>query len=314
MSELYNEIMETQAYYNKRRKLREEAENLAKESMLREEEERRKKAESIRDKFENKAKQFGQFKDNVKKKLVREAICNIVKESIYNPTLREEALCEALVYQYVDESGVENLLKKMRLSNNELLRSIYENTEDSYKEITKDATMEDPNSQTMDQEDLKDFWKKVTDSSDIDDVTNMIRLRVANAEEEFVNRNIRDKENINTIMQDTAARVQAAKDTNDNDYSDAVAQEESAIAKDAIYKVQHEGQRNVFGKMVINLGELAMTKEPLRKEFVLENGRLDVDKVVETVRCMYTVLETVSSLNLEKVDDKYIEETLNSMR
>ena len=66
--------------------------------------------------------------------------------------------------------------------------------------------------------------------------------------------------------------------------------------------------------MVINLGELAMTKEPLRKEFVLENGRLDVDKVVETVRCMYTVLETVSSLNLEKVDDKYIEETLNSMR
>ena len=314
MSELYNEIMETQAYYNKRRKLREEAENLAKESMLREEEERRKKAESIRDKFENKAKQFGQFKDNVKKKLVREAICNIVKESIHNPILRDEALCEALVYQYVDESGVENLLKKMRLSNNELLRSIYENTEDSYKEITKDATMEDPNSQTMDQEDLKDFWKKVTDSTDVDDVTNMIRLRVANAEEEFVNRNIRDKENINTIMQDTAARVQAAKDTNDNDYSDAVAQEESAIAKDAIYRVQHEGQRNVFGKMVINLGELAMTKEPLRKEFVLENGRLDVDKVVETVRCMYTVLETVSSLNLEKVDDKYIEETLNSMR
>ena len=314
MSELYNEIMETQAYYDKRRKLREEAEQLAKESMLREEEERRKKAESIRDKFENKAKQFGQFKDNVKKKLVREAICNIVKESIHNPTLREEALCEALVYQYVEESGVENLLKKMRLSNNELLRSIYENTEDSYKEITKDANAEDPTSQTMDQEDLNTFWDRITNSTDVDDVTNSIRLRVANAEEEFVNRNIRDKENINTIMQDTAARVQAAKDTNDNDYSDAVAQEESAAAKDAIYRVQHEGQRNVFGKMVINLGELAMTKEPLRKEFVLENGRLDVDKVVETVRCMYTVLETVSSLNLEKVDYKYIEETLNSMR
>ena len=147
----------------------------------------------------------------------------------------------------------------------------------------------------------------------VDDVTNMIRLRVANAEEEFINRNLRDKENIETIMKDTADRVQAAKASNDNDYSEEVEESVTKEARDKIYRVQHEGRRNVFGRMVLNLGELAMTKEPLKKEFVLENGRLNLDKVVETVRCIYTVLETVSSLNLEKIDEEYIKETLESM-
>lgn len=308
-----NELRENHSYLEERQKHILEAQQLQEKAEKEKKEAFYDKKDSIKKKFEEKGKKFGQFKADVKKKLVREALENIVKGSITNPTERESALCEAIVNQYIDDTGTFDVLRKMKLSNNELMQSVYENVNAYYTKMTEDADMDKPETQTMDPSDINDFWKNVTDSTDVDDVTNMIRLRVANAEEEFINRNLRDKENIETIMKDTADRVQAAKASNDNDYSEEVEESVTKEARDKIYRVQHEGRRNVFGRMVLNLGELAMTKEPLKKEFVLENGRLNLDKVVETVRCIYTVLETVSSLNLEKIDEEYIKETLESM-
>ena len=307
------ELRESMTYLEEKAKRQVEAKKLSMKAEADRKKDAEDKRDSIKAKFEEKAKKFGQFKDNIKKKLVREALENLVIESINNPSQREINLCEAIVDQYVDDIGVEAILRRMRSSNNEILECVYTNIAASYKAITEEADPEDPNTQVMDKESLDDFWKNVTDSTDVDDATNIIRLRVANAEEEFVNRNLRDKENIETIMKDTAERVQAAKSSNDNDYSDDV--EEAAIrdAKRKIHEAQHKGRRNVFGRMVISLGETAMKKESLRKEFVTEAGRLDTEKVVETVRCMYTVLEALSSLNLEKVDEKYIKETLESM-
>ena len=263
---------------------------------------------------EAKVDNFYAYKDNVKKTLLKEALMHIYEGSIYNPSDREKALCNALMKQYIEDTGVTQLLRNMKFSESYLLRKISEDVGEFADSITAGASVDDPDSQTIDPQKVEDFWKDIDKSEDIDDITDMIRMRVSNAEEDFVNKNQEDKQDIKTVLKQTAARVQAAKGGEDNDYSEAVEESETRMAKDRIYKIQHESYRNVFDRMVRNLSEVALTNEDAKKEFIGENGHLDMDKIVESARCMYTLLEMVGTIQLEKVDQQYIEDTLKSIK
>lgn len=263
---------------------------------------------------EAKADRFYEYKKDVKKTLLTEALGRIYKDSIFHISDREAALCESLIGAYIENTGVDNILKNMRFSKSGLLVSIYEAEQEAFDKITDGANADDVDSQTIDPKDIDDFWNQIDKNNDIEDVTNMIRLRVSNAEEEFVNKNQEDKEDIKSILKDTAERVQNAKATNDNDYSDAVEESEMNLAKDKIYRIQHESYHNVFDRMVRNISESVIKNEEIKQEFTLENGRLDMDKIVESARCMYTLLEMVSTLKIENVDSEYIEEALKSIR
>ena len=54
--------------------------------------------------------------------------------------------------------------------------------------------------------------------------------------------------------------------------------------------------------------------EAARTKFLTESGDLDVDLVVERAKVMYGFLETINTLQLEKVNAKYIEDILNNMK
>lgn len=263
---------------------------------------------------EAKIDNFYTYKADVKKTLLTEALGRIYKGSIFHITDREAALCDSLLGSYIESTGVDTILKNMRFSKSGLLVSIYEAEQEAFDDITKDANAEDVTSQTIDPKAIEDFWNNIDKNNDIDDVTNMIRLRVSNAEEDFVNKNQADKEDIKTILKDTAERVQNAKASNDNDYSEAVEESEMRIAKDKIYNIQHESYHNVFDRMVRNISEAVLKDQVIKEQFSLDNGRLDMDKIVESARCMYTLLEMVSSLKIEKVDSEYIEAALKSIK
>ena len=257
---------------------------------------------------------FYNYKDDVKKTLLKEALMKIYEGSFHNITDREHVLCEALLEQYIQDTGTTQLLKNMKFSDSFLLRKIHEEVIDFASDITAGATADNPDSQVIDPTKVDSFWKEIDKSEDIEDITNLIRMRVSNAEEDFINKNQEDKEDIKTVLKQTASRVQAAKGSNDNDYSEAVEESETRLAKDNIYKIQHESHHNVFDRMVRNLSEVALTNEEAKKEFLAENGHLDVEKIVESVRCMYTLLEMVGTIQLEKVDQQYIEDTLKSIK
>ena len=257
---------------------------------------------------------FYAYKDDVKKTLLKEPLMHIYEGSFHNISAREHALCEALLEQYVNDTGVTVLMKNMKFSESYLLHKIYESVEEYSKDITADASVDDPDSQTIDPAKVDDFWKDIDKSEDIEDITNLIRMRVSNAEEDFINKNQEDKQDVKTVLKQTAARVQAAKGSNDNDYSEAVEESETRLAKDRIYQIQHESYHNVFDRMVRNLSEVALTNEEAKKEFLAENGHLDVEKIVESARCMYTLLEMVGTIQLENVDQQYIEDTLKSIK
>ena len=232
------------------------------------------------------------YKDDVKKTLLTEALMNIYKGSIYHISDRENAICESLLGNYIEETGVPKLLKNMKFSESGLLHDIYDNVNKYYQKITEDAEVDDVTTQTIKPEDISNFWKDIDKANDVDDITSMIRLRVSDAEENFVNKNAQDKENIKSILKNTADRIQSAKATNDNDYSEAVEESETRLANQEIYQIQHESHRSVFDRMVRNLSESVIGN----KEYTLENGRLDMNAIVESARCMYTLLEMVSTL------------------
>lgn len=296
---------------------KETKESLAKAAKIREQEEIDNaylEREAIKEAAEKKINDFYKYKNDVKKALLSEALLGIYQNVFINSSIREEALTESLMNQYIDENGTTNILKKMKYSDNLILKNLYEAVMEKSDEITKDATSDDPSTQIIDKDNIKDFWKEIDNSEDVEDATNIIRLRVANAEEDFVNRNQQDKANIDTILKDTASRIQTAKSGNDNEYAEDVEESETRLAKDRIYQIQHESRRNVFDRMVRSLSEVVVKNEDIKKEFTLENGRLDMDRIVESVRCMYGLLEMVSTLGLENVDEKYIEDTIKSIK
>lgn len=306
-------LREDRQYLAEQRKAKEEAAKLARQKSINEFNQHIVEEENQKMAFNKSVDKLFEFKANVKKSLIKKMLMELCVGSIPNYTHREYSICENLIENYISEVGETALLKNMRFSENGFLRTCWSEINSHYKTITEDATR-DEDTQYIDSGSLDDFWKDVDNTEDVDDITNLIRMRVSNAEENFINRNQQDKENVKTVLKQTADRVQMAKDTNDNDYAESVEESETRIAKDKIYKIQHEGYRSVFDRMVRNLSEAAVKNKDAKGSLIDENGKLNMDSIVESARCMYSLLETIGTIQLEKVDNKYIEDTLKSIK
>lgn len=306
-------LREDRQYLAEQRKVKEEAAKLARQKSINEFNQHIVEEENQKMAFNKSVDKLFEFKANVKKSLIKKMLMELCVGSIPNYTHREYSICENLIENYISEVGETTLLKNMRFSENGFLRTCWSEINSHYKTITEDATR-DEDTQYIDSGSLDDFWKDVDNTEDVDDITNLIRMRVSNAEENFVNRNQQDKENVKTVLKQTADRVQMAKNTNDNDYAESVEESETRIAKDKIYKIQHEGYRSVFDRMVRNLSEAAVKNKDAKGSLIDENGKLNMDSIVESARCMYSLLETIGTIQLEKVDNKYIEDTLKSIK
>lgn len=84
------------------------------------------------------------------------------------------------------------------------------------------------------------------------------------------------------------------------------------MAQEKIRKINAR-PKSTFGNMVQRISEVVLNNPALRESYSLSNGRLDINAVVETARCMYGMLEMVNTLRIEVVDEAYIQETLDSI-
>lgn len=306
-------LKEDREYLTNKRKEKEEAAKAAIQKRREEFNKRIVDREDAKAKHEAAVNGLYNFKHDVKKSLIKKMLMELCVGSIPNYTQREYTICENLIENYINEVGEPTILKNMKFSENGFLRTCYDQIDKHFKAITEDATIE-PETQYIDSNSLDNFWDDIDDTENVDDITSLIRMRVSDAEENFINKNQQDKENVKTVLQQTASRIQMAKGTNDNDYAEEVEESETRLAKNKIYQIQHEGHRSVFDRMVRNLSEAALKNEDAKGTLIDESGKLDMDAIVESARCMYALLETVSTIQLEKVDVKYIEETLKSIK
>nr|DAO78203.1 MAG TPA: hypothetical protein [Caudoviricetes sp.] len=252
---------------------------------------------------------YNDFKEDVKFEVLHKALTRLCENSLRNPTDEQINACSNLIESYIKDNGMYNVLRRMSNSRNLLLRELAEDIKNTSEELI-DSAQEDEEGYTINKDTIDDFIKEIDNNDDINDVTNIIRLRVSNAEEDFVNKNEQDNENIKTILKDTAERVKNAKDDNDNDYAEEIEESEMRIASKEIYKIQHENRNSVFDRIVKTIAKNSLLTS---NEAVTDGNKINVEAVVDIAKSVYTVLEMFSATLLEKVDDEYINDTINSL-
>lgn len=268
----------------------------------------------IKEQAEERRKKLISFKEDVKFKLLETVFRNIFHNSIKGITESEQNISNNLINSYIKENSADRLLNEFH-HKTFLLSEINRLVTKYYNIITENATEDNEKTHIIDPETYDDFCKELNRMEDIDDVTNSIRIRVSNAEEEFITSNLTDKINIEEIIKSTSDRVDSIKQDEDSfeDENAAETAHEEAVnlQKQYIYNVKNRNTRSLFEQMVKNLSTSALKNNTLH-EYYIDNG-LNMDKVVGTTRCMYTMLEMLNTMKIETIDEEYIDNFLKSI-
>lgn len=215
------------------------------------------------------------------------------------------------------------------------------NMNDNEKELT-DGDEVDPDEDASEDDDVEDALGEPLDGNDgtdadttvdgdtenkgkiFDDLENeddvqkaieLIRTRVADAEETFIRNNAEDKKKIDELLNKISTNVKTVETLAEKDPKKAqVATEAVREYKRKINDVYKDKSFTVFGKMASILTESIVKDDAIRESYTTEDGTLDVDLAVESAKVMYGFLETLNTIQIEKVDEKYIANIINGMK
>lgn len=149
---------------------------------------------------------------------------------------------------------------------------------------------------------------------DVKKAIKLIRQRVADAEQSFIKKNAEDKKQIDELIGRISDNVKTVEDLNDEDSKDSKVAEESArMNKRRINEITNNRPLTILEKMTRSLHAGIIKDEVVKEQYTTESGKLDTAMVVESAKVMYAFLETINTLQLQKVDSKYIENILSEM-
>ena len=159
-----------------------------------------------------------------------------------------------------------------------------------------------------------EMFKQLDKEEDVQKAIDTIRSRVADAEETFIKNNAEDKKKIDEILNRISTNVKTVQDLNDDNKTESkVAQEAVMMDKRRIDGIRYNRPLTIFEKMTRNLTLNIVKDCAVRESYIEEHGQLDMDHIVETAKIMYGFMETVNTLQLEKVDETYIKNVLENM-
>ena len=186
--------------------------------------------------------------------------------------------------------------------------------EDDDESSDDDKDDSDKSSDDNDSEGKGKILDNLDKEEDVQKAIDTIRNRVADAEETFIKNNAEDKKKIDELLTKISTNVKTVNDLgNKEDPKSKVAQESVQMAKRQIDMIKTNRPLTIFEKMTRNLSLNIVKDCAVRESFIEEHGQLDVDMIVETAKVMYGFLETVNTLQLEKVDEAYIKNVLENM-
>ena len=258
---------------------------------------------------------YAKFSYGVKEALLYEAMYNMYSACLPNNG-EGNIVASNLVKNYIRENGVETIFQNMGKT---FLNEHVQHTVNKYwKLVTEKVDKEDPATFRMDMNDKMSFLDDLNKESDIENVKQAIALRVSNAEEEFINNNLADKYDMETIVNDTKSRIESTQQdrSTDQETKDAIEQEMTNLSKERIESVREDRPRNVYEQMTrTTFNNLLLTEsESLKEQYYTESGKVNVDKMNDSVRTMYGFLETLNTCRWEKIDESYIEKMLKDMK
>lgn len=278
------------------------------------------KAEAIREsakaKAVNKAKAYSDFKKSVVESYVGGLLWNIY-ESVLDKNMSSEfakGIGRSTLTSYIKENGAANILKKMN-GKTKFLSEAARMIDDFVTEAIEDADPDNEDTLAIDPKKEQEFYDNLSNSDDVADITNAIRMRVVDAEEKMATDNINDKIDMDDIMQGAAQRIESVRQSNkegelSDDSAELQQQETVMMSKARMNDLATKRSRSVLEQMVRNTSKQVLKDENLAKVYT-ENGKVDFDKLIEANTAIYTFMETLNTIQLEDFDEESVKKIIS---
>ena len=278
------------------------------------------KAEAIREsakaKAVNKAKAYSDFKKSVVESYVGGLLWNIY-ESVLDKNMSSEfakGIGRSTLTSYIKENGAANILKKMN-GKTKFLSEAARMIDDFVTEAIEDADPDNEDTLAIDPKKEQEFYDNLSNSDDVADITNAIRMRVIDAEEKMATDNINDKIDMDDIMQGAAQRIESIRQSNkegelSDDSAELQQQETVMMSKARMNDLATKRSRSVLEQMVRNTSKQVLKDENLAKVYT-ENGKIDFDKLIEANTAIYTFMETLNTIQLEDFDEESVKKIIS---
>lgn len=265
---------------------------------------------------------YGDFKDRTLHEFLTTALNSIYMTALSETmmfTNNTKTIAGSLVDKYINEhGGAQEVLNNMK-GKTYLLDTIRETVEDEAEEAEAEVNPEDAETHDIPDEEGKkeNILNKLEDEEDVESAVNIIAQRISSAEEEFIRKNAEDKQKIEDLMRDMNDRLQAAKrDPNVSEEEEQEIEQEAKVEfKRQVDSIHGERSKTVFESFVERLSTSVVNDDSkgMKELYFSESGQLDIESVVEAGKCLYGFLEFVNTIQLEKVDNQYIEEVLANL-
>jgi hypothetical protein len=259
----------------------------------------------------NRGRNKAEFLQSCKESFLTECIMKLYTKSMVTPmTKKDRVVARNLVSRFVQENGAGNLIESFS-TKNLLLSEMARITTKYYDRVLEAVNPNDPLIGSGDAIDYKldttikdDFYQELEDL-DVSDASKLIKDRVSDAIQDFIDSNTAAKLEYEDIIQQAQDKIATAT-------NEAVIDEYSMIAKRKINEMKQTRPKNVFNIMVESLTRKVLTDDKYKEHFMHE-AKVDMDSVVDSTSLIYTMLEMVNTTRMVNADEKFINEYLKSI-
>lgn len=254
-----------------------------------------------------------EFLQKVKEAFISECIMKLYCESAVAPmTKNDKIIARNLVTRFVKENGAGDLINKFITSDSRLLTEFGRISQKYYDKVIEtncqtsncDEHLGQVKEYDLPKPVVDDFYKDIAEV-DVTDASKLIKERVADAVQQFVDSNASAKMDYEEVIQQAQENIKNAK-------SEAAIEEISNIAKHKINQMKLTRPKNVFNLMVESLTRKVIT-DPSYKARFMHESTVDMDAVVDSAQLIYTMLEMVNTTNMVNVDEKFINGYIQSL-
>lgn len=263
-----------------------------------------------RDRADRRRANYNKFLTESKEFLISEAMNKMLLQCLPNnldPRLKVvgKHCCE----NFVKEEGVNNILRNCK--NTLFLNEFAIILEETHKKVVLGAADNKNDEFEIDNSTMKEFYDKLR-GMNYEPMCKTIINRVADAEKDFVQSNIKDREQIESAAEKAKDKIDSIR-TKDEDTAEDIKEEFTIMYKKEVNNIENR-RRNILESIIRHMGKNIVSDDVSRNDFIQESGKLNMNRIIDTSEVMYTFLEMVNTTQLREVNAEYLEGVLKSIK
>ena len=250
---------------------------------------------------------YRSFTNTMRNTLLIEAMCKIMNESVTEEVRNDRVsrnIMRAMVSEYVNENGYDNILHRMKTASIST-SMLYNTISTTASKILESVDKSDPNTFVITPEMKDDFFKQL-DYSDTEAISDAIKERVADAMNDFVTANTKDHDDITSALNAAQEKINSSN-PDDTELHESY----TRLAKSKVNDIRNRS-KGVFHSMVEATCKSVLANKDMQEEFMTE-GHLDMNKIVDRTKLMYTFIEMLNTSRIAKVDASFLEGVISDL-